>query len=150
MSAQLSSAALLALRPTAEAPARLATEGLSSPGAVAGQFAALLATMRDGSAETATAPQSATQQTGGLSVGGQNAASPGEHRVASAAVSLLMQDLNDTPATGAEEAMTPSARRRQAPVDVSNQVVEGTVSNGAPISAPWMATLMAAGMTAAQ
>lgn len=154
MSAQLSSAALLALRPTAEAPVRLATEGLSSPGSVAGQFAALLATMRDGSAESATASQTGTQQAGGLSMGGQAAAGAaagaGEHRVASAAVSLLMQDLNETPAASAGEALTPSARRRQAPADVSNQVVEGTVNNGAPISAPWMATLMAAGMSAAQ
>lgn len=149
MSAQLSSAALLALRPTAEAPVRLATEGLSSPGAVAGQFAALLATMRDGSTETATPPQAAGFSNA-LSSAGQTAASPGEHRVASAAVSLLMQDLNEKPVASVEEALTPSARRRQVPADVSNQVVEGTVNSGAPISAPWMATLMAAGMTAAQ
>lgn len=150
MSAQLSSTALLALRPTAEAPVRLATEGLSSPGAVAGQFAALLATMRDGSAEAGAASQNGAPSAGGLSNPGQNAAAGGEHRVASAAVSLLMQDLNDTPTASADEALTPSARRRLAPADVSNQVVEGTVNRGAPISAPWMATLMAAGMTAAQ
>ena len=149
MSAQLSTTALLALRPTAEAPVRLATEGLSSPGAVAGQFAALLATMRDGTGENAAAPPAAGFGNG-LSSAGQAAAATGEHRVASAAVSLLMQDLNDAPAAGAEEALTPSARRRQAPADVSNQVVEGTVNSGAPISAPWMATLMAAGMTAVQ
>lgn len=145
MSAQLSSTALSALRPTADAPARLATEGLASPGAVAGQFAALLATMRDGmTAASPTAAQAASHAGGAAPSSPQTAAGEGEHRVASAAVSILMQDMTDTAAAGADQALTPSARRRQGPADVSSQVVEGTVNRGAPISAPWMATLMAA------
>lgn len=156
MSAQLSPNVLSALRPSAEAPARLATEGLSSPGSVAGQFAAMLATLRDGGA--------AATETGGATatVGAQQTLQPlqqsagpvtsGEHKVASSVVSLLMQDLGDAAANtdGASAGeVVPSRRRRQAPADLSNQVVEGTVNRGAPISAPWMATLMAAGMAAA-
>lgn len=151
MSAQLSPNVLSALRPSAEAPARLATEGLSSPGSVAGQFAAMLATLRDAGA-------GATETVGGVGAGEAqqqtlpqtaSAATGGEHKVSSSVVSLLTLDLENVAATAETVEPTPSRRRREAPADLSNQVVEGTVSRGSPISAPWMATLMAAGLAAA-
>lgn len=146
MSATLSPSVVAALRPSAEAAPRLATSGLSSPGDVAGQFAAMLASLRDAAAGAAAVPAE-TMAAGASQPAGHVAAaaapSDAEHRVGLSAVSLLMLESGGAaPAADGGDAV--SARRKPAAADVSGQVVQQAVASGAPSDGRWMAMLMAA------
>lgn len=147
MSTPLSPSVAAALRSaTTEPTPRLATNGLSSPGAVAGQFAAMLASLRDAMADAAgsvpDATMGASQPGGSVIPAAKSADNSGEHRVGMAAVSLLTQDLGTDNSLNVDES---NSRRRPATQDVSNQVVENTIAGGAPTDGRWMAMLMNAG-----
>lgn len=153
MSTPLSPSAAAALRSaTTEPTPRLATNGLTSPGAVAGQFAAMLATLRDAMADAAggtaeIAAMGVSQPAGAATAATGKQTENGEHRVATAAVSLLLQDMgNDAPVGDVDGG---GSRRRPATADVSGQVLQTTVDGGAPTDGRWMAMLMNVGTPAA-
>jgi hypothetical protein len=150
MSNALTTAAATVLRQTADAAPRLGgAGGLGSPGAVAGQFAAMLASLRDGGADGAaeTATTGVSQPFG--SVAGSDKSAVGEHKVSLSAVSLLWQDMEQPEApspTTVDYESEPAPRPRiEAPADVSMEVVATSIASGAPTDGRWMATLMATG-----
>lgn len=150
MSNALTTAAATVLRQTADAAPRSGgAGGLGSPGAVAGQFAAMLASLRDGGADGAaeTAASGVSQPFG--SVAASDAGAGGEHKVALSAVSLLWQDMEQPEApspTMIDYESEPAPRPRfEPPADVSMEVVATSIASGAPTDGRWMATLMATG-----
>ena len=149
MSSPLSPNVASALRLSAEAQPRLGAGGLSSPGAVAGQFAAMLASLRDGAGESGdgdVALAGVSQPFGSVAA---TKSAGNEHKVALSAVSLLLQDMGEEqPVEAASEEDGAPRRRAEPPADVSDQVVAQTVATGAPTDGRWMAMLMASGQPA--